>query len=53
MNQGVVPSDLKTEKIIPVFKKGKSCDMDSYRPILVLPAIAKINERTVYHQLHK
>ena len=44
---------LKTAKITPVFKKGKSCDMDNYRPISVLQAIAKIIERTVYHQLHK
>ena len=27
--------------------------MDNYRPISVLQAIAKIIERTVYHQLHK
>ena len=54
MNQGVVPPDLKTEKITPVFKMGKSCDMDNYRPIIVLPAIAKtVIKRTVYHQPHK
>ena len=49
--QGKVPIDLKIAKVIPVFKKGKRENMDNYRPISFLPAVSKLLERVVQHQL--
>ena len=52
LEQGIVPDDFKDAKVIPVFKKGKSKDLDNYRPISVLPIISKILERAVQEQLY-
>ena len=52
LEQGIVPDDFKDAKVIPVFKSGKSEDLDNYRPISVLPIISKILERAVQEQLY-
>ena len=39
------PSIWKTEKVIPLFKKGDKQNASNYRPISILPAISKINLR--------
>ena len=52
LSQGTVPSERKYAKIIPLYKKGMSTDMDNYRPISVLPVVSKVSERVVHHQLH-
>ena len=36
----------------PLFKNGKSNDMDNYRPISVLPTISKVLERVVHTQFY-
>ncbi len=36
---GLVPSDWKIAKEIPVFKSGNKSDLDNYRPISVLPKL--------------
>ena len=35
---GIVPSDFKHGRVIPVYKSGSKSNMDNYRPITVLPA---------------
>jgi len=47
----MVPTEWKTAKITPVHKSGSLSDFDNYRPISVIPAIAKGIEKTVHHQL--
>ena len=50
---GVVPSELKTSRIIPLLKK-PSLNMDclqNYRPISNLPLLAKVLEQVVTKQL--
>ena len=37
--------------MIPVFKKGNPELIDNYRPISILPAISKVFEKVIYHQL--
>ena len=35
----------------PVFKKGKRDDLDNYRPISVLPTVARVFEKLIFDQL--
>ena len=51
LRHGEVPREWKSARVIPLFKKGKADDMDNYRPISILPAISKVLERVVHHQL--
>ena len=45
---GVFPSVLKTEKVVPVFKKDSKLDYSNYRPISLLSNIEKILEKLMY-----
>jgi len=45
--QGIVPTQLKIAKVIPIFKNGDRCNMDNYRPISLLSCISKILEKVV------
>ena len=42
------PDDFKVGKVAPVFKSGDKEDLNNYRPISVLPTIARIFERLLY-----
>ena len=48
---GLVPSEWKSARAIPLFKGGKIEDMDNYRPISILPVVSKLLERVVQDQL--
>ena len=49
--KGIVPSQLKIAKVIPIFKTGDRCNMDNYRPISLLSSISKILEKIVANRL--
>jgi hypothetical protein len=51
LRQGIVPDDWKSARVTPLLKKGKVEDLDSYRPISVLPIVSKLLERAVHTQL--
>ena len=46
-----VPGSWKLALVHPIQKSSKSTDTTNYRPISILPTIAKIVERVVYEQL--
>jgi hypothetical protein len=48
---GIVPSQLKIAKNVPVFKSGDRTLMDNYRPISLLDNFSKIFEKVVFRQL--
>ena len=49
---GLVPSDLKLASVTPIYKgKGVKNDPGNYRPISVIPTLAKIIEKSVKAQL--
>ncbi len=50
-SQGVVPSQLKIAKVIPIFKNGDKLNMDNYRPISLLNTFSKILEKIVANRL--
>ena len=50
-NTGIVPGNLKTVKVIPIFKSGDNTVLNNYRPISILPAISKVLEKLVCNRL--
>ena len=50
---GVFPNELKIGKVTPIFKSGEKEDLNNYRPISVLPTIARVFEKLLYNQLYK
>ena len=49
---GILPSDWKCSKVIPLFKEGERSDLDNYRLTSVVPIIVKSFERIIYDQLY-
>ena len=48
---GVFISELKIDRVIPLFKSGEPSKYSNYRPVFVLPLFAKILERLMYTRL--
>ena len=48
---GQVPQELKTAKIIPLFKSGDRTNVDNYRPISLLNSFSKLLEKIVFKRL--
>ena len=40
-------------KVSPIFKNGSKSDLNNYRPISVIPTVAKIFEKIIYDQLYQ
>ena len=51
ISSGIYPSNLKTAKVIPIFKYGDSKSINNYRPISVLSTLNKIFEKILYARL--
>lgn len=50
--QGVFPDVLKIARIVPIFKKGSNNDVSSFRPIALVPVLAKLFEVIMFRQLY-
>lgn len=44
----IFPSEWKTAKVTPIFRKGERNNLNNYRPISVIPIISKIFEKIIY-----
>ena len=53
LETGVVPTEWKMAKVIPIFKSGSMAEIDNYRPISILPTLSKILEKMVHKRLMK
>uniref|UniRef100_A0A8C6SLB0 Reverse transcriptase domain-containing protein n=1 Tax=Neogobius melanostomus TaxID=47308 RepID=A0A8C6SLB0_9GOBI len=53
MKSGIVPSELKIAKVVPLYKNGENASFSNYRPISILPCFSKILEKLVYRRLHQ
>ena len=51
INTGIFPTEWKTTRVTPILKKSKKNDLNNYRPISVIPTVAKILEKIAYEQL--
>jgi len=51
LSRGVFPDPLKISKVVPIYKKGDPDETSSYRPIAVIPVIAKVLESVMKKQL--
>ena len=47
------PIEWKSTKVIPLFKQGERSDLNNYRPISIIPVVAKVFERIVYNQFYE
>ena len=48
---GIFPNEWKCAKVVPIHKQGKRNCVDNYRPISIIPAVAKVFERLIYDQV--
>ena len=53
LSEGEFPTEMKTAKIIPIYKKNDKTKLDNYRPIALLPSLSKILERIIANRLMK
>ena len=51
LEKGIFPNDLKTAKVIPIFKAGDVDIFTNYRPISILSSFSKIYEKVMYNRL--
>ena len=50
---GIFPDEWKSARVTPLYKNsGKRSDPTNYRPISVIPVVAKVFERIIYDQLY-
>lgn len=49
--QGIMPDDLKSARVKPLYKKNNKTDPGNYRPVSILCVVSKIIERIIYDQL--
>ena len=50
---GKVPSQWKVASVSPIFKKGDKHLVSNYRPVSLLPCVAKVQERLVFNILYE
>ena len=48
---GIVPTDMKIAKVVPIYKSSDSTILKNYRPVSLLPAFSKLPEKIVFKQL--
>ena len=51
MNAGIFPDELKIARVIPLHKTGNENDITNYRPISLLPVMAKIFEKLIHARI--
>jgi hypothetical protein len=50
--KGIIPADWKSARVSAIHKNDSKLDLNNYRPISVLPVIAKVFEKVVFDQTY-
>ena len=50
---GIFPNDWKCAKVTPLFKQGRSSDMNNHCPISVISVVATVFKRIIYVQVYE
>ena len=50
--QGIIPTELKCAKIVPLYKKNDRLSVGNYRPVSILNVFSKVIEKVVYDQVN-
>ena len=53
ITKGTFPNELKINEVTPAFQKSDPLKKENYRPISVLPHVAKIFERILFNQISR
>ena len=53
LTQGIVPLQWKISRVTPIYKKGDKQEKSNYRPISVIPVLAKVIEKIVFKQIYE
>ena len=51
LQTGIVPSVWKFSNVTPIYKRGDKSDLGNFRPISVVPVVAKLLEKLIANQL--
>ena len=51
IESGEVPCDMKSARVVPIYKKNSKTEAGNYRPVSILSVVSKIFERIMYDQL--
>lgn len=51
LDQGFVPAVLKNSRVVPIFKSGKKGSATNYRPVVIIPTIAKVFEIVIHNKI--
>jgi len=51
LSTGIIPSQLKKAKVIPIYKTSRHDLMKNYRPISLLPSFSKIFEKIMFNKI--
>jgi hypothetical protein len=50
---GIVPTDWKLAKVVPIYKSGDTSKVENYRPVSLLTTANKVLERCVHHHIYE
>ena len=53
IDTGIFPDKLKIARVLPIYKKDDKSKLENYRPISILPAISKVFEKVLSHQINQ
>jgi hypothetical protein len=51
--QGSVPDDLKSARVVPLFKKNDKTEVGNYRPVSILSVVSKVLEKVIFDQVQE